>query len=67
MVLIVGCRLGTAALGTIFAFLIHRHLLFTIFPCLVNTGQLMGQFWINKSSGTSDVALILLAQYIICT
>jgi hypothetical protein len=32
---------------------------------LVNTGKLLGEFRKNKSSSTSDVAQIILAQYII--
>jgi hypothetical protein len=39
------------------------HLVFTLFLFPVSTAQIMGEFWKNRCSGTSDLAPIVLALY----
>ncbi len=49
--------------GHSFVFLFKFHLDFTIFPFPVSTAKLIGEFWRNKRSTTSDVAPAVLALY----
>jgi hypothetical protein len=49
--------------GHSFVVLFVFHLDFTIFLFPVTTTQIIGEFWQNRWSGTSDVALIVLALY----
>ncbi len=42
--------------GHSFVVLFRFHLGFTIFPFPVSTTQIIGEFWINTWSGTSDLA-----------
>ncbi len=40
--------------GQCIPLLIRHHLIFALFLFLVNTAQLIGEFWSNRSSGTSN-------------
>jgi hypothetical protein len=46
-----------------FVVLFRFHLGFATFPFPVSTTQIIGEFWINRWSGASDVAPIVLAPY----
>ncbi len=47
--------------GYFFVVLSGLHLVFTLFPFPVSTAKIMGEFWKNRCSGTSDLAPIVLA------
>ncbi len=49
--------------GHSFVVLFRFHLHFAIFPFPVSTVKIIGEFWINRRSGASDVAPIELALY----
>ncbi len=49
--------------GRSFVVLFRCHLHFAIFPIPVSTVKIIGEFWINRRSGVSDVAPIVLALY----
>ncbi len=49
--------------GHSFVLLFRFHLRFAIFPFPVSTVKIIGEFWINRRSGASDVAPIELALY----
>jgi hypothetical protein len=49
--------------GHSFVVLFRFHLGFTIFPFPVSNAKLIGEFWKNKRSATSDVLPIVLALY----
>ncbi len=49
--------------GYSFFVLFGFHPDFAIFPFPVSTAQIIGEFWENRSSGTSDVAPIVMALY----
>jgi hypothetical protein len=49
--------------GRFYVILLHLQLVFTIFPFLVCTAQVIGEFWINMWSTMSDVAPTVLALY----
>jgi hypothetical protein len=51
--------------GHSFVVLFRFRLDFAIFPFPVSTAEFVGEFWTNKRSATSGVALIQLALYII--
>jgi hypothetical protein len=60
MVLIEASNCGA---GRSFVVLFRFHLGFAIFPFPVSTIKIKGEFWINRQSGTSDVAPIELVLY----
>ncbi len=62
MVLIDVYGTETVMLGVLF----HLHLDFAIFPFPVSTAQLIGEFWKNRRSATSDVAFHLLRRLMNC-
>ncbi len=49
--------------GHSFVVLFRFHLVFAIFPFPVSTAEFIGEFWTNKRSAASVVALIQLALY----
>ncbi len=49
--------------GRSFVVLFRFHLGLAIFPFPVSTAQIIGEFWINRLSGASDVAPIEMALY----
>jgi hypothetical protein len=46
--------------GRFYVVLLRLHLAFTIFPFPVGTAQFIGEFWKNKRSAMSGIALHLL-------
>ncbi len=57
-------RASDCGAGHSFVVLFGFNFDFTIFPFLVSTAHVIGEFWKNRRSGASDVAPIVFALYL---